>query len=215
VACGGAGQPCCSGAVCKDANTLCNSSNLCVVCGTPGTSTSTSTPCCAGNLCNGGCCVTRFSYDYASPVCMAAGKTCDSMDTSTSTTPKAVCDVTTVATGTCTAGTTSCGGAGQPCCVSTYYSSSTYYNYCAAPGTRCLASTSSTTGATQYLCSPCGDKGQRCCYDGTSSSSSSSYYGYGSGCKSPYVCSYTSSTGTSTYTCVAAASTSGSSTSLE
>jgi hypothetical protein len=146
---------------------------------------------------------------------MAAGKTCDSLDTSTSTTPKAICDVTTVATGTCTAGTASCGGVGQPCCVSNYYSTSSSYYYCAAPGTRCLTSISSTTGTTQYLCSACGDKGQRCCYDDSGSGSSSAYYGYGSGCKSPYICSYTSSTGTSAYTCVAATTTSASSTSLD
>jgi hypothetical protein len=176
-----------------------------VVCGTPGTSTSTATPCCGGNLCNGGCCVTRYSYSYTSPVCLAAGKTCDSLDTSSSTTPKPVCDVTTVTTGACTNGTSTCGGVGQPCCVSNYSSSSSYY-YCAAPGTRCLSSTSSS-GTTQYTCAACGDKGQRCCYDGTSSSSTSAYYGYGSGCKSPYTCTYSSSTGTSTYTCAEAAST--------
>jgi hypothetical protein len=148
--------------------------------------------------------VTRASTSSSyPPVCVAAGSNCDSLDTSASTTAKATCDVTTVATGVCTSGTgttaTSCGGVGQPCCVSNY-SSSTSYEYCAAPGTRCLSTTSSSTGTTQYLCTACGDKGQRCCYDGSSTSSSSTYYGYGSGCKSPYICNYNSG-GSPSYVC--------------
>jgi hypothetical protein len=117
--------------------------------------------------------------------------------------PKPVCDVTTAATGACTNGTTSCGGVGQACCVSNYSTSSTSYYYCAAPGTRCLSSVADG-GVSQYLCTPCGEKGQRCCYD--TSSTSSTNYGWGTGCKSPYVCTYSSSTNP-TYQCTDAPAT--------
>jgi hypothetical protein len=40
------------------------------------------------------------------------------------------------------------------------------------------------------MCQACGDNGQRCCYDSTSTSST-----YGPGCKSPNLCTYSSSTG--------------------
>jgi hypothetical protein len=142
--------------------------------------------------------VTRASTSYT-PVCVAAAANCDYLDTS-STTVKAVCDVTTAPTGVCTAGTASCGGVGQPCCTSNYSLSSTTYLYCAAPGTRCLSSGLTDAGTTQYLCTACGDKGQRCCYD-SSTTASTSTYGWGTGCKSPYLCSYNSS-GSPTYVCV-------------
>jgi hypothetical protein len=207
VPCGGPGQPCCAGSKCADAGTICNSSGLCVVCGKPGTSASPSsgTPCCPGNRCDSGCCVTRYSTSSSySPVCVAAASSCDYLDTSTtSTLPKPVCDVTTAATGACTNGTTSCGGVGQACCVSNYSTSSTSYYYCAAPGTRCLSSIADG-GLSQYTCTPCGEKGQRCCYD--TSSTSSTNYGWGTGCKSPYVCTYSSSTNP-TYQCTDAPAT--------
>jgi hypothetical protein len=142
--------------------------------------------------------VTRASTSSSySPVCIAAGATCDYLDTSTSTAVKPVCDLTTVPTGVCTGSTTGCGGVGQPCCVSNYSSSSSSYYYCGAPGTRCLSGISDA-GTTQYTCTPCGEKGQRCCYD--TSSSTSSNYGWGTGCKSPYVCTYNSSSNP-TYAC--------------
>jgi hypothetical protein len=118
-------------------------------------------------------------------VCVAAGGNCDSFDTS-STTTKSVCDVTTAATGTCKAGTATCGGLGQACCVSNYYSTSTSYYYCGASGSRCL--TSSATGTTQYLCQACGGNGQPCCVSSTTT---------GGACTAPYQCTY----GSSTYTC--------------
>jgi hypothetical protein len=40
------------------------------------------------------------------------------------------------------------------------------------------------------LCTACGDKGQRCCTDSTSSTTSSAI-----GCKAPSLCAYDSSTG--------------------
>jgi hypothetical protein len=85
---------------------------------------------------------------------------------------------------------------GQACCVSTYSSSSSY-NYCGASGTRCLYATG-VDGGSSYTCAACGDKGQRCCSDSTSTSSS-----YGPPCKSPYACTsvYSSSTSAYTYTC--------------
>jgi hypothetical protein len=134
--------------------------------------------------------VSRYSTSYA-PTCVGAAKVCDSYGTAT-TSP--VCDITTVAGGTCTNGTTTCGGVGQPCCISTYSTSSSYY-YCGGAGTRCLATSSGTT--TQYTCAACGDKGQRCCIDSTTASS------YGVPCKSPYSCAstYSSTTGTYTYMC--------------
>jgi hypothetical protein len=160
------------------------------VCGTPGTTSSTATPCCAGNTCTGGCCVTRYSTTLSSgnQLCMAAGVVCDTLYTSTG---NPVCDVTTVAGGSCTgtSTTTPCGGLNQACCVSTYSSSTSYY-YCGAPGSRCLTSTSSTTGTTQYLCTACGAKGQRCCTDSPSSSTSSAV-----GCKAPSLCNYDSTSG--------------------
>jgi len=138
--------------------------------------------------------VTRASTSYT-PVCVAAGSNCDYLDTSSSTLVKPVCDLTTVPTGVCT-GSTSCGGVGQPCCTSNYSTSTSYY-YCAAPGARCLSGISDA-GTSQYTCTLCGEKGQRCCYD--SSTSSSSSYGWGTGCKSPYVCTYNSSSNP-TYSC--------------
>jgi hypothetical protein len=129
---------------------------------------------------------------------VAAGVGCDSL-TST-TTP--VCDLTTVASGTCTSGTTSCGGLNQACCTSSYYSSFTSYDFCAGSGTRCLSSVSATTGLTQYLCTACGDKGQRCCVDSTTSTTGST-----PGCKSPYVCSQTYTTSGYSYTCTDATGT--------
>jgi hypothetical protein len=148
-------------------------------------------PCCAGNTCASGCCVLRYSASTYSPVCVAAGSVCDTIFSST-TGP--VCDTTTVAGGPCSqTGTTSCGGLEQACCVSTYYSTMTSYNYCAAPGSRCLSSTSSTTGLTQYLCKACGGKDQRCCIDNTSSYSTPTSLG----CKSPYLCTYDLTTGSS------------------
>ena len=59
-----------------------------------------------------------------------------------------------------------------------------------------LSSTSPTTGLTQYLCTACGDKGQRCCVDSTSSTTGSA-----PGCKSPYVCAQTYTTSGYSYTC--------------
>jgi hypothetical protein len=117
---------------------------------------------------------------------MAEGAACDNLVTSTST--SAMCTTTSVATGTCASGTTSCGGLGQACCVSSYSTSTSYY-YCGGAGSRCLANSSS--GTTQYLCTACGDKAQRCCIDSSGSAV---------GCKSPYRCSYDSTSGY--YNCV-------------
>jgi hypothetical protein len=162
------------------------------VCGTPGTSSSTATPCCAGNTCTGGCCITRYSTSSSgNQVCMAVGSACDTLYTS-STNP--VCDLTTLAGGSCTGGTAAtspCGGIGQACCVSSYLSSSSYY-YCGAPGSHCVYSTSSTTGATQYLCQACGGNGQPCCVSSTTTAGA---------CAAAYQCTYNSSSGA--YTCAA------------
>lgn len=188
-ACGVAGGPCCANYTCKDSSMICKNS-ICSLCGTDGA------PCCGGNTCTSGCCVSRFGSTY-SPICVGSSKVCDSYGTSTGVNP--TCSASEG--GSCTGGTTNCGGLNQACCVSTY-SSSTSYLYCGGSGTRCLSTTSGT--ATQYTCTACGDKGQRCCYDTTSSTSS-----YGVPCKSPYVCAsvYNSSTGTYTYTCGTSTST--------
>jgi hypothetical protein len=189
-ACGAAGGPCCANSTCTGPGTTCKNS-LCVVCGTPGTTASTATPCCDGNTCTSGCCITRYGGSYAgAALCIAAGAACDTLVSST-TGP--VCDLTTVAGGTCSStGTTACGGLNQACCVSSSYYSSSTYDYCGAPGSRCLSSTSATTGLTQYLCNACGSKDQRCCIDNTSYSTPTSL-----GCKSPYLCTYDLATGNS------------------
>ena len=94
--------------------------------------------------------------------------------------------MTTVAGGSCASTTTSCGGLGQACCISTYSSSTSYY-YCGAQGSRC--NYSSSTGTAQYLCAACGDKDQRCCVDNSYTTATAV------GCKSPYLCTYDSTTG--------------------
>jgi hypothetical protein len=146
-------------------------------------------PCCGGNTCTIGCCVSRYS-DGGFPTCVAEAKGCDSYASSSAPT----CDVTSVAGGACTNGTTMCGGLNQPCCTSSYSSSSSYY-YCAGDGTRCRAVTPAGTTTTQYTCMACGDKDQPCCVDTTSTS-----YSSGVPCKSTYLCKYGSSS-TGTYTC--------------
>jgi hypothetical protein len=179
VACGELGQPCCRGSYCSGANTMCNTSDLCVACEKP--SGSSATPCCTGNLCDGGCCISRSRTTLAAPMCVAPGASCDGLDTS-----KAVCDG---ATGSCTAGTTSCGGQGQACCSVDYVvPPGTDHMYCAASGTRCLSNRSG-----DLVCTPCGDKGQPCCHDSTSAG----YFGYGAACRTPYKCDYLSVSSTS------------------
>jgi len=174
--CGAAGGPCCANNTCNDPGTLCKSS-LCAVCGTPGAA------CCNGNTCTSGCCVTRYGGTSYGQTCVAAGSACDTLVTST-TGP--LCDVTTVATGTCATSTTACGGLGQACCTSTYSTSTSYY-FCGAAGSRCLYS--SSTGTVVYSCTACGDRDQRCCLDNSYSTPTAT------GCKSPYLCTYETATG--------------------
>ena len=78
-ACGAAGGPCCANSTCTGPGTTCKNS-LCVVCGTPGTTSATATPCCDGNTCTSGCCITRYGGSYAgAALCIAAGAACDTL----------------------------------------------------------------------------------------------------------------------------------------
>src|SRR5207237_2734564 len=125
--------------------------------------------CCANNSCTtGGCCV--YSYqstvgNYLS-VCTAAASTCP-------TSPSNAC-----ATGSC--GT--CGGVGQPCCLS----NASYY-VCTAPNSYCPSQSSAAT------CTACGGMGQPCCGT-TSIGLSNSSTGT---CTGTLTCKL----GTSSYTC--------------
>jgi len=183
--CGSTGGPCCAGSVCTEANTACSSSR-CAKCG------STGSQCCGGNLCTSGCCVSRFGgTSYGTPTCAAAGSACETSSYS---------GLTCAATGGSCQGADAgspCGGIGQSCCSSGLYASSTSYNYCGAPGSRCTYSSANL----KYTCTACGDKGQACCIDSTTS---------GTACKSPYKCVSTYSGTGYVYMCSDSTSTSSS-----
>ena len=132
-ACGGDEQPCCTGATpCTAANTQCTATPgqydaLCRKCGVPGS------PCCPGQICQGGCCVETM---LGGSICAAAS---------------ASCGPTTVATTCASSGSCGpCGGLGQACCTS--YGDS----WCSAGHTAC-----DTKGT--HKCVSCGDNGQPCC----------------------------------------------------
>jgi hypothetical protein len=155
-----------------------------VKCGTTGAT------CCPGNQCTSGCCVSYYEGgSYDGPTCVATGSVCDT--TFYTTGP------TCAATGSCqgTGGAAPCGGIGQSCCPSSEYPTLSIYDYCSAPGSHCIYS--STTAS--YTCTACGDKGQPCCGD---------YYSNGTSCKSPYACLMTYSGGTYAYTCSSSTATS-------
>ncbi len=114
---------------------MCGSNNLCNLCGSPGSTApgAPQVPCCKGNRCNTGCCV---SGAYDMPYCVARNATCFSGG------------------GICSAGSScgaGCGALGAPCCTPDNRRA------CGASGTTCLL-----VGAT-LTCVSCGRAGDPCC----------------------------------------------------
>jgi hypothetical protein len=174
--CGAQGQPCCKGNLCTAGGTICRTGQ-CVTCGAVGS------PCCPGDVCSEGCCITGYSpgdTPSEDPLCVAVGANCNHWVSSSTAGP--VCDPTAAPGGACTSGGTTCGGLGQTCCGD--YQG----EYHCASAARC------ESHGGQWLCKPCGDKGQPCCIDDT--------YMQGA-CISPYRCNYDSYT--TDYTCTDAA----------
>lgn len=134
--CGRIGRRCCPGSPrCTEANSICGSDDHCQACGTPTVMAPgvPKTPCCPGNRCNQGCCVSG-ARDL--PYCVGQGQTCFEAGPACG------------AGGTCGPG---CGGQGQPCCTEDGLRA------CGASGTTCVL-----LGAT-LTCVPCGKANQPCC----------------------------------------------------
>jgi hypothetical protein len=150
--CGSAGYACCastsgSTGVCNDANTLCNTSNLCVPCGTAGSA------CCAGNTCAGGGCCYNSLCVGESATCGASAGTCQAGRCSGCGNATQPCcsgscyDGLLCKSGTCA----SCGNSGEACCTSS------------STAAQCKAGLTCTSSGSDGLCSRCGSLGDICC----------------------------------------------------
>ena len=151
--CGELGFSCCDSAsagsagVCSSAGSMCDSTDLCVPCGSPGTA------CCQDNQCAGsGCCVEGMCLGENAP-CGAGAGTCQAGRCSgCGAAAQPCCSGSTCYNGLmCNAGTCSlCGGAGQACCLSTSTTGQCQTGLaCSAP-----------SGG---LCARCGQPGDICC----------------------------------------------------
>ena len=147
--CGDLGTQCCASASggagsCNGSKAVCNSNNVCIVCGTPGGA------CCPGSQCDGrGCCYDSFCTAEGS-ACGASGGACQA--------------------GRCSA----CGGTTQPCCANLCYDGllckSGTCTACGGLGQTCCAASAGITAcqagmacSSSGVCSRCGGLGETCC----------------------------------------------------